>query len=81
MILESGDKIYSEYSGTTQTTVGADGSTKTTNDLVGNWTGGTGRYQAVRGIQRTQTLVDWAKGESKPTAVHATSDGEYWFEK
>ena len=44
-ILENGDKIYSEYSGTTETTAAADGSTKTATDGVATWTGGTGRYQ------------------------------------
>jgi len=80
-ILENGDKIYQEYSGTTETTVAADGSAKTTTDSVATWTGGTGRYQTVRGIERDHVLVDWAKGESKPTGIHTSADGEYWFEK
>ncbi len=42
-ILENGDKIYEEYSGTTETTAAPDGSTKTTTDTVATWTGGTGR--------------------------------------
>jgi hypothetical protein len=80
-ILENGDKIYAQYSGTTETTTAADGSTKTTTDSVATWTGGTGRYQTVRGIARSHTLVEWAKGESKPTGNRTSSDGEYWFEK
>jgi len=80
-ILENGDKIYSEYSGVTETTVAPDGSTKTAIETVANWTGGTGRYQTVRGIARNHNLWDWAKGESKPTSVHGSGDGEYWFEK
>jgi hypothetical protein len=80
-ILENGDKIYQEISGTTETTTAADGSTKTTYEGVATWTGGTGRYQTVRGIERDHVLVDWAKGESKPTSFHASGDGEYWFEK
>ena len=80
-ILENGDKIYSEYSGTTETTAASDGSTKTTTDTVATWTGGTGRYQTVRGIARGHTAVDWAKGESKPTSNHGSANGEYWFEK
>ncbi len=80
-ILENGEKIYQEYSGTTETTAAADGSTKTTTDSVATWTGGTGRYQTVRGIERDHVAVDWAKGESKPTGIHTSADGEYWFEK
>ena len=79
--LENGDKIYAEYSGTTETTAAPDGSTKTTTDTVATWTGGTGRYQTVRGIARGHTDVDWAKGESKPTTTHGSGNGEYWFEK
>ena len=80
-ILENGDKIYQENSGTTETTVAADGSAKTTTNSVSTWTGGTGRYQTVRGIERDHVLVDWAKGKSKPTGIHTSADGEYWFEK
>ena len=80
-ILENGEKIYAEYSGTTETTAAPDGSTKTTTDTVATWTGGTGRYQTVRGISRGHNVVDWAKGESKPTSIHGSADGEYWFEK
>jgi hypothetical protein len=80
-ILENGDKIYSEDSGTTETVVADDGSKTTTTETVENWTGGTGRYQSVRGVERDHVRLDWAKGESKPTAIHSASDGEYWFEK
>ena len=62
-------------------TTAADGSKKTAYDGVANWTGGTGRYQTVRGIERDHVVIDWAKGESKPTGTHTTADGEYWFEK
>lgn len=80
-ILENGDKIYSEDSGTTETKVADDGSKTTTTEVVESWTGGTGRYQSVRGVERDHVHVDWAKGESKPTGIHSSSDGEYWFEK
>ena len=81
MVLENGDKIYQQYSGTTQTITAADGSKKTTTDSVATWTGGTGRYQTVRGIDRSHSLIEWAKGESKPTSFRSSTDGEYWFEK
>jgi hypothetical protein len=80
-ILENGDKIYQEISGTVETTTAADGSSKTTYDGVATWTGGTGRYQTVRGIERDHTVLDWAKGESKPKSAQNSADGEYWFEK
>ena len=44
-ILENGDKIFGESSGTTQTVVAADGSKKTTYSGVVVYTGGTGKYQ------------------------------------
>ena len=46
--LENGDKIYAQFSGTTETTTAADGSKKTTTESVATWTGGTGRYGSVR---------------------------------
>jgi hypothetical protein len=79
--LENGDKIYQEFSGTTETTTAADGSKKTTYEGVAHYVGGTGRYQTVRGVERDHLVIDWAAGESKPTGTHAAADGEYWFEK
>jgi hypothetical protein len=79
--LESGDKIYAEFSGVTQTVAAPDGSRKTTSDVVSNWTGGTGRYEAVRGLGHEHNIVEWAKGESKPTSLSGSGNGEYWFDK
>ena len=79
--LENGDKTYSEYSGTTTTVIAGDGGKKTTVETVANLIGGTGRYQAVRGIERGHTVVEWAPEKSEPTAIHGASEGEYWFEK
>ena len=79
--LENGDKIYQEFSGTTQTAIAADGSKKTTYEGVAYYVGGTGRYQTVRGYERDHLIVDWPAGESKPSGTHSTAEGEYWFEK
>jgi len=58
IVHENGDKIFSEYSGTSQTVVGPEGSKKSTFSGVGRYTGGTGRYQSVRGIERTNDIFD-----------------------
>lgn len=74
--LENGDKIFSEFSGTAQTVVGPDGSKQSTSVGIERWTGGTGKYQAVRGIERTHSAFDPDKGVNQTTA-----EVEYWFEK
>ena len=45
------------------TVIAADGGNKTTNEGVGNWIGGTGRYQGVRGIQRDHVIVHQIQGQ------------------
>ena len=75
-LLENGDKIFAEFSGATQTTVGPDGAKKTLATTVHRWTGGTGQYQGVRGIQRESTVFDPEKNFNETRA-----EVEYWFEK
>jgi hypothetical protein len=80
LILDNGDKIHAQFSGTVQTVVVADGSSKSTYEGTATWTGGTGRYQGVRGILRDTGAVEYsAEGEAK--SAQARSEGEYWFEK
>lgn len=74
--LESGDKIYSEWAGTAQTVVAPDGSKKSTFHATSRWTGGTGKYQGVRGVGRSQDVFDPEKGLNQ-----STFEAEYWFEK
>jgi hypothetical protein len=74
--LENGDKIFSEYSGTSQTVVNPDGSKKSTFSGVRRYTGGTGRYQLVRGIERTNDVFDPDKNFNQHQY-----DAEYWFQK
>jgi hypothetical protein len=74
--LENGDKIFSEFSGTSQTVVSPDGSKKSTNSGVARYTGGTGKYQAVRGLERESGVFDL---DQKISQVQF--EAEYWLEK
>jgi hypothetical protein len=51
VVLDNGDKMFNEFSGTSQTVVGPDGSKKSTYTGVSRFTGGTGRYQGVRAFE------------------------------
>jgi hypothetical protein len=75
-LLENGDKIFAEFSSATQTTVGPDGSKTSEATTVHRWTGGTGKYQGVRGIQRESTVFDPEKN-----FLETRAEAEYWFEK
>ena len=76
-ILENGDKIFAEFNGTVQTRAGEDGSKRTTYEGTAVWTGGTGKYQAVRGVEWQHVAVDANfKGQNK-----LMGDAEYWFVK
>jgi hypothetical protein len=82
--LDNGDKIHAAYSGTTIAVTGADGSLTTTFSGTSTWTGGTGRYVAVRGFTRDHTETLYVKdNQGKLTAKTNTGrgEGEYWFEK
>jgi hypothetical protein len=74
--LENGDKIFGEFSGASQTVVAADGSKKSTFSGVVVYTGGTGKYQGIRGLQRESSQFDPEKNFSQ-----AQADAEYWLEK
>jgi hypothetical protein len=74
--LENGDKIFAEFSGVSQTTTGAEGSRRSVATSVVTYTGGTGRYLGIRGIQRDSIVFDPEKNLNQ-----AQSEAEYWFEK
>ena len=76
IVLENGDKIFGRMSGTSQTSTNPDGSQKSVATTVTTYTGGTGRYQNVRGIQRESIIFDPAKNFNQVQA-----EAEYWFEK
>jgi hypothetical protein len=75
-ILENGDKIFSQWSGTSQTIVNPDGSKKSTYTGVFTYTGGTGKYQGIRGIGRQTYIFD-----SKAGYNEGQWEEEYWIEK
>ena len=75
-VFENGDKIFGKWSGTSQTVVAADGSKKSRFSGVVVYTGGTGRYQGVRGLRRDSIVFDPEKNFSQ-----AQSEDEYWLEK
>jgi hypothetical protein len=66
-MLENGDKIFAEFSSAVQTVVSPDGLHKTEATTVHKWTGGTGKYQGVRGIQRESTVFDPDKNFNENT--------------
>jgi hypothetical protein len=76
IVLENSDKIFGENTGTSQTTVAADGSKKSTTTGVVVYTGGTGKYQGVRGLQRESGVFDPEKNFNQSQA-----EAEYWLEK
>ena len=74
--LENGDKIFSEFRGVSQTVVNPDGTKKSTAVSVARYTGGTGKYQSIRGIERSSTIFDPDRNYNE-----VQFQSEYWFEK
>jgi hypothetical protein len=74
--LENGDKIFDEFSGLSQTVVAPDGAKKSTNEGMATFTGGTGKYLGVLGIEWVHTIFDLSKGMNQ-----TQSEVEYWFDK
>jgi hypothetical protein len=75
-ILEDGSKVFSRYSGISQTVVGADGGKKGTYHGVTQITGGTGKFANIRGFVRDVTKFDIQAGYNE-----LSGEGEYWFEE
>jgi hypothetical protein len=74
--LENGDQIFGEVSGTSQTIVAPDGTKNSTYEGTAKWTGGTGKYQGVRGIGWDHGRFNLDTGQNEVKSVV-----EYWFEK
>jgi hypothetical protein len=75
LVMENGDKIFFQYSGTTQTTVKPDGSKETVYNGVATMAGGTGKFRGIRGHLRSRNIFDLATGSSG-----FQEEGEYWME-
>ena len=58
--LENGDKMFSEFSGTSQTH-SQDGSRESTDEGTEVWTGGTGKYKGVMDFNGTMASLTWTK--------------------
>lgn len=73
-ILESGDKVFGRWDGTAQTVIGSDGAKKSSGIGTMNLTGGTGKFQKIRGTFRDSYTFDASKGINT-----GQSEGEYWM--
>jgi hypothetical protein len=76
IVLENGDRIFGRMSGTSQTSTAADGSQRSVATTVTTYTGGTGRYRSVRGVQRESIVFDPERNFNQVQA-----EAEYWFEE
>jgi len=56
--LENGDKIYSQFSGTSHTVINPDGVRKSTFAGTAMFMGGTGTYRGIRGSSRSTIIFD-----------------------
>ena len=77
-ILEDGNKVFSEYSGTSNTQPTGSGAVEGTYHGTARLTGGTGKYKGIRG-----TLTDTAEFNTDAASGYnkGNSKGEYWFEE
>lgn len=75
-VLESGDKIFSQWSGTSQTVLNPDGTKKSTYTGVYTLIGGTGKYRGIRGMGRDVYLFDPKAGFNE-----GQWEEEYWIEE
>jgi hypothetical protein len=74
--LDNGDKIYTNYSGTSQTTFAADGSRKSAYTGVYIFAGGTGKYRGIRGMGKNLSNFDPKTGFNENQW-----EEEYWIEE
>ena len=72
---ENGDKIYSQFSGTSHTVINADGVRKSTYTGTSTYTGGTGLYRGIRGFARASIVFD-----PDANVNTGTLEMEYWLE-
>jgi len=75
-VLENGDKIFLEWSGTSSSTDDLDRSKRSSFVGVLRITGGTGRFIGIRGLLREQVIFSPKTGYNK-----AQTEGEYSIER
>jgi hypothetical protein len=78
-VLENGDKIFSRYVGTIWTVEGEGGTKQTTYNGTGTYVGGTGAFKAIRGTNRSRSVIQLKDGQVQSN--QQDGEGEYWFEK
>ena len=74
--MANGDKIFTRGEILAHTTVGADGSKRTSFSQVSTLSGGTGKFATIRGVLKATGFTDFKTGTSE-----TVTEGEYWFEK
>jgi hypothetical protein len=77
-ITDKGNKIFFEFSGTSESQPTETGSKRGTYHGTSRFVGGTGRFSKIRGYLVEVTKFDT---DSKAGYVVAESRGEYWFEQ
>lgn len=77
-ITDKGNKIFSEYSGSSESTTTETGSKRGTFHGTSRLVGGTGRFAKIRGV-----LVDVSEFDTDQKVGYNRGDshGEYWFEE
>ena len=73
-ILENGDKVFARWEGNAQTVIGSDGAKKSSGTSTVVLSGGTGKFQKIRGTIRGSYTFDPGKGINT-----GHSEGEYWM--
>ena len=74
-VLANGDKIFGQWSGTTHSTLNADGTKKTMFTGTYSLTGGTGKYRGIQGTGRELSNFDPTTGFNE-----SQWEEEYWIE-
>jgi hypothetical protein len=74
-VMDNGDKIFTQWSGTTQTIFSSDGSKKTTYSGITTYTGGTGKYRGIHGMTRDSSNFNPTTGFNE-----TQWEEEYWIE-
>jgi hypothetical protein len=74
--LESGDKVFTRWEGTSSSALKPDGTRQNTSHSVMIITGGTGAFIGIRGMLKNTSAFDPATGMNASNV-----NGEYWFEQ